>query len=64
MKIRVTLDVPDAIRRALRRREGGSGLATRREILSEHHALWFAHMEDIAFDGAAPIEEEIEEGND
>lgn len=64
MKIRITLDVPDAIRRALRRRNGGSGLATRKELLFEHHAVWFAHMEDIAFDDALPIEEEIEEENE
>lgn len=64
MKIRITLDVPDAIRRALRRRDGGSGMATRREMLSEFWAVWDAHMEDIASDGAADIEEEIEEGND
>jgi len=61
MKICITLDVPDAIRRALRRRERGSGLATRHELISEHNAIWFAHMEDIAMDGAAPFEEEMEE---
>lgn len=61
MKVRVTLDVPDAIRRALRRRDDGHGLATRNEILREHHNAWFEHMTKIARDGAAPIEDEIEE---
>lgn len=64
MKIRVTLEVPDAIRRALRRRDGGSGLATRHEIRSEHDALWFTHMQDIASDGDSEMEDEIEEGNE
>lgn len=64
MKIRITLDVPDAIRRALRRREMGTGMATRKEILLEHEAVWFAHMEDIAMDGFEEIEDEIEEGNE
>lgn len=56
--------MPEAILRALRRREGGSGRATRKEIILEHEAVWFAHMEDIAMDGARPVEEEIEEGNE
>lgn len=63
MKVRITLDVPTAILYCLRRRNGEVGRATRKEIISEHHALWFAHMEDIASDGARPVEDEIEEGN-
>lgn len=64
MKIRVTLEIADATRRALRRRDGGSGMATRREMLSEFWAVWDTHMEDICADGCEDVEDEIEEGNE
>lgn len=61
MKIRVTLEIPTAVLESLRRREGRTGRATRREMLSEFWAVLDTHMEDICSDGARDVPEEIEE---
>jgi hypothetical protein len=60
----VTLNIPDAVLRRKRRRDGGSGKATRREMLAEFWEVWEEHMVQICRDGAPEIPDEIEEGNE
>lgn len=50
MIVRLRLEVSDNLRRALRRRYGGRGLATREEIRLEVESLVDAHWEDVESD--------------
>jgi hypothetical protein len=50
MKIRITLEVDDKTRRAIRRNKDKRGLATRAEVLKEHAAVWDAHLDDVLSD--------------
>jgi hypothetical protein len=47
MKVWVRFEVDEEIRRIIRERNGGKGLATRQEIREEIDAVVGAHWEDL-----------------
>jgi hypothetical protein len=62
MKIRIVLDIPDAMRRDFRTRDNRrpSGLATRKEIISHFNAVWDTYCNDITYE-ATQIVEKLED---